>query len=177
MVFRPLIGLFLYIEAMEIYVRRAERSDVPQMLVLLDYLDAWHQEAYPDRFRPIAGGGRTPHSLIKEMAEPSSEYWVAVKSGKVLGLTFLLHRQIADNPVRVPETYLLLDMLVVDPAFQRKGIGKMLVEQAQKRAREEGYKRVSIKVYENNRSAMDFYQALGYQTLIRTLEYKLDDPS
>ena len=159
---------------MEIYVRRAERNDVPQMLPLLEYLDAWHRESYPDRFRPHSGGGRSPHSLIKEMAEPSSEYWVAVRSGKVLGLAFYMHREIPTHPLMKPESYLLLDMLVVDPAYHRKGVGKMLVEHAQQRAKEEGYPRVEIKVYDNNQSALDFYGSMGYQTLTRTLELKLD---
>lgn len=160
---------------MDIYVRRAERNDVPQMLPLLEQLDAWHREAYPDKFRPHSGGGRTPHNLIKEMVEPSSEYWVAVRSGKVLGLAFYMHRQISNNPLVIPDDYLLLDMLVVDERYRRKGIGKMLVEQAKKRAGEEGYSRVVIKVYEKNQKAMKFYEELGYKTLTRDLELKLGE--
>ncbi len=159
---------------MDIYVRRAERSDVPQMLPLLEQLDAWHRESYPERFRPHAEGGRTQHSLLKEMVEPSSEYWLAVRAGKVLGLAFMMHRQLESNPLVKPDNYLLLDMLVVEEGQRRKGIGKMLVEQARKRAGEEGYSRVVIKVYEKNQEAMKFYEELGYKTLKRDLELRLD---
>lgn len=159
---------------MEIYVRRAERSDVPQMIPLLEQLDAWHRENYPERFRKHIDGGRTPHNLIKEMVDPSAEYWLAVKSGKVLGVAYFMHRQLPSNPLVIPNDYLLLDMLVVDERYRRKGVGKLLVDQAKKRAQEEGYPRVVIKVYEANQEAIGFYQELGYETEMRKMTLKID---
>ncbi len=160
---------------MDIYVRRAERGDVPQMLSLLEQLDALHRKSYPERFNSHKKGGRSPHSLLKEMVKPSSEFWLAVRSRKVLGLAIFMHRQVTQSSLVKSDNFLLLDMLVVGEVHRRKGIGKMLIKQARKRAEEEGYSRIVVKVYEKNQGAIEFYEKLGCKTLTRNLELRLND--
>lgn len=160
---------------MEIYVRRAERSDIPQILPLLDLLDALHLEWYPDRFKPPGGGGRGANELVLSLVDSSQEYWVAVLEGKVLGVVLLMHRKTDPNPVVKAEDFLLLDMLIVDPEHRGKGIAKLLMEQGKQVAKEAKYPRIKVKVYEKNQGAMKLYEALGYTTTVRVLEMSLAD--
>jgi len=160
---------------METYVRRAERSDIPQILPLLDLLDAIHLEMYPERFRAPLGGGRSSSELVRALVDASQEYWVAVQEGRVLGVALYQHRKQEAHPVMKAESFLMVDMLVVDPAHRGKGIGRLLMDQASKRAREEKYNRLEVKVYEKNQQALKLYESMGYTTTLRTLGIALSD--
>lgn len=46
--------------------------------------------------------------------------------------------------------------------FQKKGIGKSLLDFAQQKAKEQGYKRIVIWAFKDNHRAISFYQKNGY---------------
>ncbi|WP_027415602.1 GNAT family N-acetyltransferase [Aneurinibacillus terranovensis] len=53
--------------------------------------------------------------------------------------------------------------LAVDPAYQRLGIGRKLVEALEKRFKEKGVTRVFIMVNQDNKKVIPFYHSLGYE--------------
>ena len=50
----------------------------------------------------------------------------------------------------------------VSTKFQKKGIGKLLLDFAQQTAKEQGYKRIVIWAFKDNHRAVSFYQKNGY---------------
>ena len=60
------------------------------------------------------------------------------------------------------ETFEIWRIYVV-PQFQKKGIGKLLLDFAQKKAKEQGYKRIVIWAFKDNHRAISFYQKNGYR--------------
>ena len=52
--------------------------------------------------------------------------------------------------------------LAVAPDLQRKGIGRQMVEEAEKRLRAIGCPKVNLLVRSSNRQVMEFYQKLGF---------------
>ncbi|MDW3223936.1 MAG: N-acetyltransferase [Paracoccaceae bacterium] len=60
-----------------------------------------------------------------------------------------------------------INALAVFPAFQGIGIGNSLMEEAENSARQHGYDRVSIQVYEQNIGAVRLYERLGYSVTER----------
>lgn len=57
--------------------------------------------------------------------------------------------------------------------FQKKGIGKLLLDFAEQRAKEQGYNKIVIWAFKDNHQAVSFYQKSGY--CIDKEEY-LDEP-
>jgi len=53
--------------------------------------------------------------------------------------------------------------LVVDPAFQSRGLGDRLLTACEQAARNRGYRRLSLEVRGRNAKARRFYQQRGYQ--------------
>jgi len=53
--------------------------------------------------------------------------------------------------------------VAVSPAMQGLGIGRLLMERAQDRARAEGYRMLSLYVLADNSRAIGFYRRLGYR--------------
>ena len=55
-----------------------------------------------------------------------------------------------------------LNYVAVDPAHQRRGFGRTMVEEAERRLRAEGCPKINLQVRGSNDSALEFYRALGY---------------
>lgn len=55
--------------------------------------------------------------------------------------------------------------LYVSSEFQRKGIGKALLEQAERKLKQEGFSTVSLWVLEGNTKAQAFYKAMGFKDM------------
>ena len=61
-----------------------------------------------------------------------------------------------DAPVFVVHT------LAVDPAYRHRGVGRALLRHAAEMGREAGLQAIRLDVYEENRTAIGFYEACGY---------------
>ncbi len=91
-------------------------------------------KAYYDlRYRVLREPWGQPKDTEKDDYEPISQHFMAVdqESGNVVGVVKLFEK--ADQVG-------WFSHLAVDPHFQRKGIGLMLMEEVEKTARADGYK-------------------------------------
>lgn len=52
--------------------------------------------------------------------------------------------------------------LAVLPAFQRRGIGRALIAEVERRARERGCCKITLEVHDTNEGAKGLYQSLGF---------------
>ena len=57
--------------------------------------------------------------------------------------------------------------LVVDPAYQGRGIGRLLMKTALDHLRKKGFQRVALWVGEKNEDARRFYESLGFKITAR----------
>ena len=152
------------------YVRQAERSDIPRIIELFKQIDDLHLELEPRHFRLPFGERRSGAMMMDLMTDPANELWVVAEKAQVLAITVLMRRQTVDHPVMRPRIFLLVDIVVVDQAHRGKGVGKLLMEQAEKRAYELGCESLELKVYQSNQKALEWYQKIGYQVLLSRLK-------
>jgi ribosomal protein S18 acetylase RimI-like enzyme len=64
--------------------------------------------------------------------------------------------------LEAPDTWYICG-IAVTPEHRRRGIGKRLMQIAREQAREHGYDRLSLVVFEENTAAVRLYQHLGYE--------------
>ncbi len=55
-----------------------------------------------------------------------------------------------------------LNYLAIDPSLRRRGLGRAIVEEAERRLRLRGCPKVNLQVRTTNREAIEFYRRLGY---------------
>jgi ribosomal protein S18 acetylase RimI-like enzyme len=60
-----------------------------------------------------------------------------------------------------PRAY--VDNLVVAQEYERKGVGRTLLDFVERRARDQGFREVVLDVFAGNQGAIAFYQRQGYQ--------------
>jgi N-acetylglutamate synthase-like GNAT family acetyltransferase len=90
----------------------------------------------------------------------SGNVWVLVLDGEIVGLVVL-----------VPEPdHMLLENVAVAPEKQRLGLGRQLIEFAEARARQCGYREIELYTNELMHENLAWYASLGYQQTSHRLD-------
>ena len=69
--------------------------------------------------------------------------------------------------------YLEIENMGVVPEYRSQGVGKMLMEECFKWAKEQGYKKVFVNTYIANEKALQFYKNNGFDVIDISLEKTL----
>ena len=83
---------------------------------------------------------------------------VAVVDGEVAGYVRLGRA----TPLAASDHVLMINGLAVDPAFQRRGVGRALMTAASAEARARGARRLRLRVLAPNEAARRLYEQSGY---------------
>ncbi|HEX5138649.1 MAG TPA: GNAT family N-acetyltransferase [Planctomycetota bacterium] len=145
----------------EVTIRRARLDDHAQACRLLDSLDELHRAGAPWMFKEPSAQPRPRSSFADLLNSDDSAVFVA-DAGQLVGVAYGFMRAAPDFPVFVRQRWGVLDGIVVDPAWRRRGIGKLLTHAIEAWALDLGARWVELNVYEFNRDARDFYESLGY---------------
>ena len=62
------------------------------------------------------------------------------------------------------ESYTYIFLIYVKPEHRKKGLGKELINIAENWAKEKGDRQIGLQVFINNKSAINLYEKLGYET-------------
>ena len=127
-------------------IRNAQPGDADDVGALLGHL------GYPST---SADAGERIHATS---ADPSQVLLLARQQGRacgLLGLDFLYYLPLGATICRITA-------LVVDPASQRCGIGRQLLDEAMQRARHAGCVRLELTTALHRTEAHAFYRACGF---------------
>jgi GNAT superfamily N-acetyltransferase len=93
------------------------------------------------------------------LQDPGAEAFVATIDGEPLGVIAV--NPDADYFTGHPRAY--VNILVVAPRAEGRGLGRRLLEHVEGWARERGYHEVVLDVFSGNDAAMAFYERCGYR--------------
>ncbi len=100
--------------------------------------------------------------LLQTSKSSGGTFYLAEVDGEMIGYLCLFGLLSPSDPDEPPEPYSFVADLYVRPEFQRRGIGKALMETAEEHARALGASNIDLKILTPNKHALAFYQALGY---------------
>jgi len=93
------------------------------------------------------------------IADPSiGTVFVCEENGNIVGMVSALNLV----STAIGKKVLLLEDMIIDPAWRAKGIGALLIEHVCRWAREEGYGRATLLTDGDNIPAQHFYEAHGF---------------
>ncbi|XBQ16536.1 MAG: GNAT family N-acetyltransferase [Oceanicaulis sp.] len=118
----------------------------------------------------IDGGALVRHCAERQTApvyerairDTAQAVWLAELDGAPVGY---LHLSPPDLPVAVEETDLEIKRIYVLSRFQRGGVGRRLLYEAEACARRAGGERLLLGVYKENARALAFYERMGFETV------------
>jgi ribosomal-protein-alanine N-acetyltransferase len=159
-------------------IRTAKTSDVERMCDLYYEFHEFHVRGIPDRLVALEKidshhAKELRRNLRKIMRSKSSVILVAEIANQMVGLAEVHLREDKPHPAKVSYRHGHLQSLVVSRAFRRRGVGRQLVEVAEKWAKEKGASEMRLDIWEFGEGPLHFYERLGYHTLRRNLVRRL----
>ena len=140
---------------MKLAVRSAVEAELPRILELLDQID---ESMYPQR----EDADQATHlSIFRQIAaDPRQHLLVAEAHGRIVGTVHLI---VIPHLSRSCQPSGLLESMVVDEAYRRKGVGAALLREAGRLAREAGCYKLALSSNLARRGAHRFYSRLGWK--------------
>jgi ribosomal protein S18 acetylase RimI-like enzyme len=154
-----------------IRVRPAAREDCDALLALYCEVHDAHLDQHPDEFEPL-----TPEDegkLLQQFARTDGARLLVAESprGPVGCVRFEL--QDFGRGGRRRRSRLYVNLLVVAPRWQARGVGGLLMEHVHAFGRMHGVEAIELDVHEFNAAAKRLYERMGYETVMRRMKLKL----
>lgn len=139
------------------FIRNIRKSDycaIDDLLLQIHQVDV---DGRPDMFRPIEQY-MTRDSFESLVANKNVISILAQERGEIIGCCFvsMLERS---GMAHMKSAY--IDLLVVDEKHRRKGVGRAIFGEVQRRAKKVGAKRIDLMVWSHNQIAESAYQSYG----------------
>jgi len=138
-------------------VRMATEEDIPRILELYHELaivssrDEMGQNPSLDKCRQV-------FDTIRNM--PGHELLVVEDEGAVVGTMVVM---VVPNLSHGASPWAVVENIVIDPKYQRRGLGRLLMDYAIVRAKEAGCYKISLTSHKKRRDAHQFYRSLGFR--------------
>jgi ribosomal protein S18 acetylase RimI-like enzyme len=156
-----------------ITVRPATVQDYEVLCDILDEVDALHRQKLPHIFRRPDGPVREREYILEQLADEDVVIFIAEVNRQVAGLVHVVVQDTPPIPILVPRRWAMVDSVVVKERFRRRGIGRVLMDEAQRWALSRGATDIELSVFEFNEPARAFYESLGYETIRRRMGRQL----
>ena len=150
-------------------VRFAKENELGRVNELRKQVNDIHVEGKPEVFKP--GFGEELRDFVNVIwNDPEQEIVVAENDGVICGFAVLHHINKPENPFMKERDFIDIDEFCVDKDHRRKGAASEMVSFIKKFAREKGFKRIELNMWEFNQNALAFYEAAGFKTFRRYME-------
>ena len=153
-------------------IRFAREEELSRINELRRQVQALHAGGKPEVFKP-----GFPQELEDYLSviwnDPEQEIVVAERDGVLCGFAVLHHIVRPETPYMYVRDYLDIDEFCVDEAYRRQGAATAMIAFIRGFAAEKGYRRIELNMWEFNRDALAFYEAVGFTTFRRYMEMTL----
>ena len=150
-------------------IRLAREEELLRINELRKQVNDLHVAGKPDVFKP--GFPEELQDFIHVIwNDPERDIVVAEVDDTVCGFAVLHHINRPENPFMKERDFLDIDEFCVDEAFRRQGIATALIRFIKDYAKEKGFHRIELNMWEFNQDALAFYEAAGFSTFRRYME-------
>ena len=150
-------------------VRFAKENELGRVNELRKQVNDIHVEGKPEVFKP--GFGEELRDFVNVIwNDPEQQIVVAEDDGVICGFAVLHHINKPENPFMKERDFIDIDEFCVDKDHRRKGAASAMVSFIKEFAKEKGFSRIELNMWEFNQDALAFYEAAGFKTFRRYME-------
>ena len=152
--------------------RFARESELIRVNELRRQVNELHVEGKPDVFKPGFPTELQEH-IHTIWNDPKQRIVICERDGAICGFAVLNHIKRPETPFMYERDYLDIDEFCVDADCRRQGVGTELMAFIRVYAKAQGFSKVELNMWEFNTDALQFYEANGFQTYRRYMEWKI----
>lgn len=153
-------------------IRKATIADIGQAAEIFEQLHNIHVKAKPDSFRTVP----------TEFFQGRLQWYVEEQNAELLisdddGINAFAAVKLLDvnSEEKCPRRLCYIDCFAVDENCRRQGVGRRLMEHIREFAKERACTSVQLGVSGFNKSAHEFYQAMGFTERTFIMEQKINN--
>ena len=150
-------------------VRCAKKTELDRVNELRQQVHELHAAGRSDIFKPGFPPELRDH-IYTIWDDPGQEIVVNERDGVLCGYAVLHRINKPENPFMHKRVFLDIDEFGVDGAFRREGVGMELMDFIRRYAKERGFRKIELNMWEFNQDALAFYEAAGFATYRRYME-------
>jgi GNAT superfamily N-acetyltransferase len=151
---------------MAITLRTALPADRDAVVSLIQQLNVFEADLTGDRLRDHRAASDYHEELLQRLAKRDGRVVVADEDGEVIAAMGFVVQTDAAYMVEDVREYAVVTDLVVDSRYRGRGIGQMLLNEAERLAREAGLKRLTIAALAANSRAERTYREFGFEPYV-----------
>jgi GNAT superfamily N-acetyltransferase len=155
---------------MPVWIRLATAADREFLVGIADRLADFAHPAWRTR-EEIADGDRRALVDALDHPSPDRDLFIAEVDGTCAGC--LLMWTLEDYFAHLRHAH--VSVLAVTRAAEGRGVGRALMERAERWARDRGYRRITLNVFDSNHRARSLYERTGYAPETRRYVKELPD--
>lgn len=155
-------------------VRFAEEKDLVRVNELRRQVNEVHVKGRPDIFKP--GFCRELQDAVYEMCSGEDKnIIVAERDGVLCGMVCVEYIVKPESMYNLERKFYHIVEIAVDETFRRQGVASELFEFIKKDAKEKGFTRIELDMWEFNESAREFYETVGFKVFRRFMEFTCEE--
>ncbi len=154
---------------MNLQIRRVEPSEVEILRRLAErtFRDAWERLNQPQHFEAYCREHFSPEHMAAELARPDEEFYFALRENEPVAYLKLNIRRLPGASARPerplwPGLPLQVERIYVVQGLQGRGVGRVLLDFAEQRARQLGLPWTWLSVWQEAPRTVQFYEKNGY---------------
>lgn len=152
-------------------IRKAEKTDIPQMAEIYEELHLTHCKIRSDYYK-APPAGFYPSALEKQFEDDDNHIVVAEENGIITAYAIFFIFEKGDE-ICFDMKSCFIDQFAVRSACRRKGVGTQLMDYIRSFARNENCTSLDLGVWHENAAAMGFYKDFGFKPRTVKMELKL----
>lgn len=153
-------------------IRFAKENELVRVNELRNQVNDLHVEGKPEVFKAGFNDELRDH-VYDIWNDPEQEIVVADSDGIICGFAVLHHIVKPATPFMYERDFMDVDEFCVDKEYRRQGVASEIITFIRKYAKEKGFNRIELNMWEFNQDALAFYEAVGFKTYRRYLEMKV----
>ncbi|NIX77945.1 GNAT family N-acetyltransferase [Microvirga terricola] len=154
---------------MAITLRTARGSDRNAVIELIHQLNVFEADLTGDRRRDYGGAEGYYDELMQRLGSRQGRIILAIDNGIVVGAMGFSCDQDAAYITDDVRRHGTVTDLIVNEQWRGRGVGQMLLREAERLTREAGFKRLHIGVLAANERAERTYRAFGFEPYVTLL--------
>lgn len=153
-------------------VRFAAEKDIEKVNDLRRQVNELHVIGRPDVFK--AGFCQELQDFAYTLMNgENSDILVVERDGVICGMACVDYVRKPETPYGVARQFYHVQEIAVDEAFRRQGVARELFDFMKADAERRGFNKIELDVWAFNESAMEFYEAMGFQKTRIWMEYQV----
>lgn len=152
-----------YICRMNLYIKQAGLSDIPDVTLLNAQVQELHATLYPTAFVFPAPPGEVSRFFAGVLQQDQHRILIANVDGRVVAYLWYEMRGVRGAPFRPARSQIYVHQLTVDKNRRREGIASQLMRTIDAICDQDGIDDVALDTWSTNKDAQAFFAYLGFK--------------